>query len=150
MPKFPRVWVQKDIPVIWRRAKGAPLFVRLPFDDTNRQWLQNGQRNKPHWNVTQKHWELPNTWFNSLVNRMLERYCEVYIIQPYREREICSSTCRNAAGHDCECSCMGKYHGSETHGDWVDVTDTFSIRWGDEHIAWRLLTKRSQRNPLTD
>lgn len=33
---------------------------------------------------TDAYWELPKSWFNDLVDRALQRYGKVYIIQPYR------------------------------------------------------------------
>ena len=39
------VWKQKQIPVVLRRTgHGERLRVRLPFDDDNREWIQNGRR----------------------------------------------------------------------------------------------------------
>lgn len=102
------VWNQKETPVVLRRTrKGERLRVRLPFAETNRHWLQNGRRTQPEW-TGGKHayWELPKAWFNDFVDRALERFGKVYIIQPYREQEICARACQEARGHECQCSCM--------------------------------------------
>ena len=137
------VWGQGRVPVALRRPKkGAKHFVRLPFAKDNRQWLQNGRRTSPAWNARDRRWEIPKSWFNDTVNRALDRFGRVYIIQPYREQEKCSPACQNAQGHECQCSCMGQHHGCGSDGSWFEVSETFATRWGAEEIACRLLTKQ--------
>ena len=86
---------------------------------------------------------LPKSWFNDFVDRALRRYGKVYIIQPYREQEICAQACQEAQGHECQCSCMGANHGIGNDGNWFEVSDAFSTRWGERELACRLLTARS-------
>jgi hypothetical protein len=137
------VWNQQQIPVALRRnKKGQRLRVRIPFSPINRQWLQNCRPIKPDWIETEKYWELPKAWFNDFVERSLIKYGKVYIIQPYHEQEKCAPACQNAKRHECQCSCMGKYHGAGNDGSWFEVSDTFSTRWEDGDIACRLLTRR--------
>lgn len=138
------VWDQRQIPVVLRRSgTGERLRVRLPVADDNRRWLQNGRRNAPEWFAEKAYWELPKAWFNDFVDRALRRYGKVYIIQPHREQEKCSPACQNAAGHECQCSCMGQHHGAGNDGTWFEVSDTFATRWGEKELACRLLTARS-------
>ncbi len=135
------VWNQQLIPVAQRRTgKGELLRVRLPYALGNRQWLRNGRHIAPIWVPKEKHWELPKAWFNDFVDRALAKFGSVYIIQPYREQEKCSPACQNAQGHECQCSCMGQYHGVGNDGSWFEVTETFSTRWGPQEVACRLLT----------
>jgi hypothetical protein len=143
MGKLKDAWGQEQTPVVLRRTgKGQRLRVRLPYAKTNRQWLQNGRRTLPVWIASKKYWELPKTWFNDFVDRALQRYGKVYIIQPYREQEICARACQEARGHECQCSCMGANHGIGNDGSWFEVSDTFSIRRGQRELACRLLTAR--------
>lgn len=140
------VWEQKQIPVVLRRTgKGQLLRVRLPYADTNRQWLQNGKRNSPAWIASQKYWELPKAWFNDFVERALADYGKVYVVQPYREQEKCSPACLNAVGHECQCSCMGANHGSGNDGSWFEVSETFATRWGNQELACRLMTAKGTK-----
>jgi len=143
-PGLRYVWKQKPVPVILRRdGRGEKLRVRLPFADDNRQWLQDARRTPPKWiGGNEAYWELPKSWFNDFVDRALRRYGKVYIIQPYRVQEICARACREAVGHECQCSCMGANHGAGHDGTWFDVSDTFSTRWGERELACRLLTAR--------
>ncbi len=138
-----QIWNQEDIPVVLRRTgKGERLRVRLPFDKTNSVWLRNGRRLRPEWNNKRKFWQLPKAWFNDLVDRSLERFGSVYIIQPYREQEKCAPACQNATGHECQCSCMGQHHGVGNDGSWFEVTEVFATRWGARELACRLLQRR--------
>ena len=136
------VWKQGSIPVILRRGgKGQCLRVRLPYGADNRQWMQNGRQTSPTWSPARYYWEAPKAWFNDLVERSLVRYKKLYIIQPFREQEKCTPACMNAVGHDCQCSCMGANHGAGNDGSWVDVSDIFATRWGELHLACRLMTR---------
>jgi hypothetical protein len=131
---------QTAIPVIVRLTRrGVPLRVRLPYADGNRQWLQNGKRNSPTWLKDKKHWEAPKAWFNDLVERSLQKYGKLYIVQPFKEQEKCAPACMNAIGHECQCSCMGANHGAGNDGSWLEVSETFATRWGNEQIACRLM-----------
>ena len=129
------IWAQSRIPVVLRRdGAGEQLRVRLPHDKSNRQWLQNG-RPKSHgaiWfgDMDKRYWELPKAWFNDFVDRALVRYGRLYVIQPYREKEICAPACWNAVGHECQCSCMGYNHGSGNAEGFFEVSETFAVRWG--------------------
>jgi len=138
-----QVWNQSDIPVILRRqGKGEMLRARLPYAETNRAWLQNGHRNSPTWISNKRYWELPKAWFNDFVERALETFGQVYIIQPYREQEKCSPACLDAVGHECQCSCMGRNHGAGNDGSWFEISETFATRWSDQMLACRLLKAR--------
>lgn len=138
--KFRGILDQNHTPVALRFGKGHKLYVRVPFADDNRRWLQDGKRLSPIWLKERKQWELPQTWFNDIVNRCLQRYGRIYVVQPFRVMEKCSPACRNAQGHECQCSCLGANHGSESHEGWFDVSDAFSLRWGKQEIACRLLS----------
>ena len=139
------VWGQEQIPVVLRRpGKGQRLRVRVPFAETNRHWLQNERRVSPIWIAGKKYWELPKAWFNDFVERSLVKFGKVYVIQPYRDQEKCSPACQNATGHECQCSCMGLYHGAGNDGSWFEVSHTFATRWGDQELACRLMTTRGQ------
>ncbi len=138
--KITAVWGQKSIPVVWRSGeKGHALLVKLPYRIDNRALLGSLGRRHPEWNDAFKHWEIPKSWFNKFVNMALKRYGSIYVIQPYREQEKCAPACMNAAGHECQCSCMGANHGSGNDGSWFEVSETFATRWKGNEIACRLM-----------
>lgn len=141
--RLDRVWNQKHIPVVFRRGgRGERLRIRLPYSADNRAWLQGERRTSAEWNAAERCWEVPKAWFNDFVREALARYGRLYIVQPYREQEVCAPACWNAVGHECNCSCMGANHGAGDSGGWFEVSETFATRWGERHLACRLMTRK--------
>ena len=142
------IWEQCAIPVVLRRdGPGDLLRVRLPFGADNRWWLRNGRIRNPAWvGGKECYWELPKSWFNDFVDRALVRYGKVYVIQPYREKEVCAPACWNAVGHECQCSCMGANHGSGNCNGFFEVSDNFAVRWGKRELACRLIVSTMNLN----
>lgn len=142
MKKVQDVWNQTTVPVIIRRTKsGEQHRLRLPFSQSNREWLRNDRRNRPVWISHGKYWEIPKAWFNDFVDRSLTRFGQVWIIQPYRENEVCAPACMKAKGHECQCSCMGANHGTGNDGSWFEVNEAFAVKWQRERWAIRLLSE---------
>lgn len=140
--KIEAIWLQNVIPVIYRRGAGYPLLLRLPYKEDNRIWLRDQNKRKPKWiGENKRYWEIPASWLNSIVSRLLNRWGKLYIIQPFREQEKCAPACWNARGHECQCSCMGENHGSKNLEErWFIVSDTFATKWNTKELACRLLT----------
>lgn len=146
-----RIWKQDEIPVIVRKGKRYKLRVKLPrpgesFEDQRIAcyFLQavRPKGRQPEWLDRYKGWEVAQDWFSDLVNYMLAKHSKLYIIQPYREQEKCASRCMNAQGHECQCSCMGANHGAGGPGaGWFEVSETFATRWGESHLACRLMER---------
>jgi hypothetical protein len=135
------IWHQTTIPVVFRRAKGMPLLVKLPYATDNFDWLRNDSQRKPHWNKRYKCWETPYAWLNALVRRLLSRYGRLYLIQPHKVLEICAPACWNATGFECDCSCMGQNHGSQSGAGWYVISESFALRWQERELACRLIEK---------
>jgi hypothetical protein len=137
---FSRFWQQTRLPVIFQRQRPAPLLIRIPYAQDNRVWLRNNERNKPVWDTENKAWEVPQAWFERTIRLSFSRYSACYVIQLYREKEVCAPACWNAVGADCECSCMGANHSSgRPNGYWYEVSDTFAVMWGIQRYSVRLL-----------
>lgn len=135
-----RFWSQTRVPVVFQRQRPAPLLVRLPYAADNKVWLRDGQRNKPAWDRDYGAWEIPQAWFERTIRRSFQRYHAYYVVQLYREKEVCSAACWHAIGADCECSCMGVNHGSgQPAGRWYVVSDTLAVMWGVQRYSVRLL-----------
>lgn len=149
-PKILRQWAQAQAqaPIVVRSGqKGDKLTARLPYHADNKRWLlamaTGTRRPEVSWAKQEGAWKLPVVWLNRFVERALERYGRLYVVQPFREMEKCAPACRNATDHDCQCSCMGANHGVGDGGGWFDVSETFSFRWGLQEAAIRLMTKKS-------
>jgi len=136
------IWRQKLIPVIYRRAKGEPLLVKLPFTNNNpRDWLRADRHRIPRWDQQYKCWQVPHAWLDKLVEQLLIHYGKVYLIQPHKTIEKCAPACWNATGFECECSCMGEKHGSLSGAGWYVVGETFAFKWQTRELACRLIVR---------
>ncbi len=139
-PTLRRIWKQTTIPVVFIRGKSQPLFAKLPFASNNRDWLKDDKRNIPKWDSRFKCWEVPRSWLDDITRRLLDRFRKTYLIQPYRVEQKCAPACWNAAGIDCDCSCMGANHGSGNPlGKWYIVSDTCAVSWGECQYSSKLL-----------
>lgn len=139
-PRLLQIWNQQLVPVLYRRGKGVPLLVRLPFAKDNRGWLKAEHRNDPEWVKEQKYWQTPKSWFEGIIKNALLRYKSIYVIQPFNPDEKCAPACWHALGAECECSCMGANHGSgEPLGRWHVVSETLAVKWGPKQYSCRLL-----------
>lgn len=145
-PRLVGIWKQQRIPVIFRQQRPQPMLVRLPYAPDNHAWLREKGRRHPNWNLRYKCWETPTSWFDSLVHRALTRFGKCYVIQPHKQLQKCAPACWNALGFDCECSCMGKNHGSgHPEGHWREISDTFAFQWGPRQYACRLIVATGNR-----
>jgi hypothetical protein len=141
--KLRAIWKQSKIPVIYRQGGSEPLLVRLPYSRDNRAWLKEKPRQKdPEFFDKYKCWKVPKSRFDDIIIKALTRYDQIYVIQPYRVLEICSSSCMNATGFECECSCMGANHGTGVTGSWYEISETLAVQWHAREYACRLI-KRS-------
>jgi len=139
-PRLRRIWQQTSVPVVYRQATPKPILVRLPFSKDNYTWLRGNNRHKPKWDSQLKRWETPVAWFDDLIQRLLKRYRQVYVIQLHREQQKCAPACWNAIGFHCECPCMGANHGTgHPGGNWHAVSETFAFQWGPRQYACRLI-----------
>jgi hypothetical protein len=143
------IWRQSQIPVIYRRGRGLPLMVRLPYSPDNFDWLRNENRRKPEYDRQYKCWYVPSSWFDDLIRRTLQKFGRVYVIQPFRALEKCAPACWNAQGFECECSCLGMNHGSSASGNWWIISETFAMRWHERELACRLIERRPPPAQLT-
>ena len=142
-----RQWEAAQIAIVVRAGlMGKKLIVRLPFRDDNAQWIRSlatgTRRPEVSWDSTYGAWKLPASWLNRFVEGALNRYGRLYVVQPFREMEKCAPACRDANGHECQCSCMGANHGNKDGLGWFDISETFSFRWGLEQAAIRLMSKK--------
>lgn len=136
------IWSNGAVPVVLRRGGSQPIRLRLRFAKDNRSWLKKDARKKePYWEKNGKYWELPASRFDEIVSMLLVRFGRVYIIQPYREKEVCAPACMNATGFECRCSCLGVNHGIGISHGWFEVSEAFAVRYGATKLACRLLIK---------
>lgn len=138
------IWKQASIPVVFKRERPDSLLVKLPHDDNNMGWLRKSRNNKPVFNERLNAWEIPQAWFEDTVKRAIEKFDKCYVVQLYREKQICAPACWNAGGMHCECSCMGENHGTgHPDGRWYEIDETLAVSWGEKQYAYRLVRRKS-------
>lgn len=135
-----RIWKQSNHAVLFNRGKRKRPLIKLP-DDPDGIWLRNRRRNKPAHNSKYKCLEFPRTWLDGTVDRVLDRWGSIYVIQRHNVLSVCAPACKRAKGHDCECSCMGEFHGDEDLDRWFVVSETFAVWSEGKRLACRLLKK---------
>jgi hypothetical protein len=139
------IWRQTSIPVIYRPNAREPILIKLPYERDNRDWLRGDGRRKPKWIAQYKCWEIPNSWFDDVVMRSLQRFGSFYVLQTHRAQDKCAPACWTAEGFDCECSCMGANHGPQNPaGKWWVVSKTCAVQWHGRQLACRLITSISR------
>jgi hypothetical protein len=128
--------------VVFRDTAQNRLLVKLPYAADNRAWLKTEHTRRPEWVPAFKCWQVPKAWLDDVTRRLCQRYGQVYLIQPYRERETCAPACWDATGLECECSCLGANHGQGQGRGWYVIAETCAVRWGPRQYACRLLTAK--------
>lgn len=76
-------------------------------------WL--GSDRSFRWDGRQGCWTVASDHFPRISRELLQRYPGVLIGREYNPSERCNSSCQNARGFLCTCSCLAKYHG---RGKW--------------------------------
>jgi len=130
--------------ILRRGGVGDKLRIRIcgrkKYDHGDFAWLKKDRKINPVWVHRHRCWETPKAWFNRHVREFIDTDGKLFIVQPYREQEKCSPACQNAIGHECQCSCMGEFHGAANiESGWFVVSDTFATRWGERKLACRLI-----------
>jgi hypothetical protein len=123
----PRGW----LPHIYRPLKPDRLRMTLPYRPRNRAWIHTalGERIQPYWDKDQRNWAIARGHFTVLVDELLDEFGVVYASVEFSTTQKCDTRCREAQGDDCECSCLGEYHGGGLWGGgWVQVGETTLIR----------------------
>lgn len=137
--KIERVWLQNKIPVIQRPENGK-LKIKPSGDGYYHPWLFREGKHRPI--QIKNYYEVPVAWLSWLVKECLNQSRSVWIIQPYNDKQVCTASCRNAEGFECECQCLGENHGQgDVSGNgWYEINDALKIKWSGKYVAARLLT----------
>lgn len=114
---------------VWRPIRGR-IAVKMPYAKDNRAWLKRtlGSRVQPDWNGSERCWYLARNHFGAIVEALAEKLGKIDVYVDFRGVERCDTRCKKATGRECDCQCLGKFHGQDgiTHG-WKLVGDTTEI-----------------------
>ncbi|GAA2334717.1 hypothetical protein SVIO_027740 [Streptomyces violaceusniger] len=117
-------------PWVRRNVGEQRLWAWMPYQEgSNRRWIleELGERIRPEWNneMTPGRWEIARPHLRTIVSALAERFGEVDVYLQFSATERCDTRCRDAAGDDCTCSCMGENHGGAAYWrNWMLVGET--------------------------
>lgn len=115
---------------VWRPVEGR-VQIRMPYAKNNRAWLKEtlGERIRPEWDKPSQCWLVARNHFGAVVEAMAERLGRIDVYIDFRGLERCDTRCKNAKSRECDCQCIGRYHGANgiTHG-WKLVGDTTEVK----------------------
>jgi hypothetical protein len=112
--------VVPPVPVIWLPF-GGQVVARIPGRD-RRRWLQSSVRARSPRLGDDGSWELPRCCLTRLVTAAADRYGRAVAVRYMARLSRCSRACQQAAGADCDCSCLGQFHGQDSAAAWVELT----------------------------
>ncbi|MEV5819379.1 hypothetical protein AB0L22_09400 [Micromonospora haikouensis] len=119
-------------PNIYRPLKPDRLRLWMPCQGgSNRSWLHAtlGERIQPIYDKPTARWLIARNHFTLLVENLLDRFGQVDVFVEFSVTERCDSRCQGAEGDDCQCSCLGEYHGGGIWaGGWIQVGETTLVR----------------------
>lgn len=106
------------LPTIGLPAKGwfgvwFPAHTLWEHERKLLSWV--GSDRSIRWDGREGCWTVASAHFPHVSRELLRRYPSVLIGREYNPHERCNSSCQNAKGWLCTCSCLAKYHG---RGKW--------------------------------
>jgi hypothetical protein len=112
-----RVATDPAVALVWLPLDGH-VIARLPPMKGNRRWLHEtvGIRSPE---LRGDRWHLPRNCLTRLVTAAVDRYGYVVLVRDVSRLSRCTRACQEATGLECQCSCMGAYHG-ESSGAWFE------------------------------
>ncbi len=144
-----QLWTNVLHPILYRPGDSKPLMLRLAAPGKSKpqihsveefQFLFRPKHHHPRWDMAKRHWELPNSWLDWIVRRVVQEKGTLYLVQYMNSFQTCSRQCQEAKGFDCECSCMGARHGeNDIDSGWYEVTDLFAVKSEGQQLSCRLI-----------
>lgn len=119
--------------MVWLPLDGK-VIAKLPPQKGNYWWLKRTVRiRSPH--LEGDRWHLPRNCLVRLVTAAVDRYGYIAVWRDMSRLSRCTKACLEATGVECDCSCLGTYHGENSDG-WFE-------RIGDAVVADRGETTRT-------
>jgi hypothetical protein len=139
---------------LWRligaaRSSGVPvisLHIGIPrlrlycgYRPDRRDWLKQacGRPIRPEFNREEKRWEVARDHLDPLLRALIGDYGQVWLVREYNPAVVCTRSCQEARGFDCECSCQGEFHGTRAFIDppWKDTGKFLLLHQGRRYSA---------------
>lgn len=119
--------------MVWLPQDGQ-VIAKIPARKGNRRWLHETVRIRSP-RLAGDRWHLPRNCMVRLVTAAVDRYGYIVVWRDMSRLSRCTKACQEAEGLECDCSCLGVFHG-ENSGGWFE-------RAGDVVVADRGETTRT-------
>jgi hypothetical protein len=116
------------VPAVWLPRDGQ-VIAKIPALKGNFRWLHKTVRIRSPRLDDDGRWHLPRNCLGNLVTAAIDRFGYVVVWRDMSRLSRCTRACLEATGADCDCACLGAYHG-EASGGWFE-------RVGDVVVADR-------------
>ncbi|WP_202819032.1 endonuclease domain-containing protein [Actinosynnema sp. ALI-1.44] len=119
------------VALVWLPRDGQ-VIAKIPARKGNRRWLHESVRiRSPHLDKDSGKWTLPRNCLTKLVTAAIDRYGYIVVCRDMSRLSKRTRTCLEAAGSDCDCSCLGAYHGADSFGWFERVGDVMVADLGE-------------------
>ena len=145
-----RVVAEPDVgpvPMVWLPRDGQ-VIAKIPAMKGNRRWLHEtiGIRSP---RLSDGQWHLPRNCLVRLVTAAVDRYGYVVVWRDMSRLSRCTRACLEAAGVDCDCSCLGAHHGQDSVGWFERVGDVMVTDLGEtKRTAVVYSTRKEDTSPV--
>src|SRR5438093_12492432 len=102
------------VPMVWLPQDGQ-VIAKIPARKGNWRWLHKSVRIRSP-RLDGDRWALPRNCLVRLVTAAIDRYGYIVVCRDMSTLSRCNRACLEATGVDCDCSCLGAYHGADSSG----------------------------------
>ncbi|MBN6040063.1 endonuclease domain-containing protein [Amycolatopsis sp. 195334CR] len=107
----------RGVPVVWLPRDGK-VVAKIPARKGNRRWLHKTVRIRSP-RLVDDRWLLPRNCLVRLVTAAIDRYGFIAVCRDMSMLSRCNRACLEATGFECDCSCLGAHHGTDSAG-WFE------------------------------
>ncbi|GLX06766.1 endonuclease domain-containing protein [Microbispora sp. NBRC 16548] len=109
------------VAMVWLPQHGQ-VIAKIPAKRGNKRWLRAtvGVRSP---RLDKDRWYLPRNCLTRLVTAAVDRYGYIAVWRDMSKLSHCNKACLEATGVDCDCACLGTFHGEGSDGWYERVAD---------------------------
>lgn len=108
------------VAMVWLPQHGK-VIANIPARKGNKRWLCGPVSVKsPRFDG--ERWHLPRNCLTRLVTAAVDRYGYIAVWRDMSKLSHCNKRCLEATGVECDCACMGAFHGEGSDG-WFERVD---------------------------
>lgn len=110
--------------LVWLPLNGQ-VIAKIPPRKGNRGWLHKTLSIRSP-QLEDDRWHLPRNCLVKLVTGAVDRFGHAVLWRDVTSLSRCTSMCLDAQGMDCQCSCMGEHHGTNSNL-WFELIGSVAV-----------------------